>query len=108
MAVPKGQSEAAAALGLKRATALRRVIIPQAARVMLPPLGNQYLNLTKNTSLAIEGGYSDIVQVGQTVYNQTGKTLPVVSIWMLFYLSCSLSISVIVNFFNVRMRIVER
>ena len=108
LAVPKGQTEAAAALGLRRATALRRVIIPQAARVMLPPLGNQYLNLTKNTSLAIAVGYSDIVQVGQTVYNQTGKTLPVVSIWMFFYLSCSLSISVIVNFFNVRMRIVER
>ena len=108
LAVPKGQTEAAAALGLRRSTALRRVIIPQAARVMLPPLGNQYLNLTKNTSLAIAVGYSDIVQVGQTVYNQTGKTLPVVSIWMFFYLSCSLSISVIVNFFNVRMRIVER
>ena len=108
LAVPKGQAEAAAALGLRRSTALRRVIIPQAARVMLPPLGNQYLNLTKNTSLAIAVGYSDIVQVGQTVYNQTGKTLPVVSIWMFFYLSCSLSISVIVNFFNVRMRIVER
>ena len=108
LAVPKGQTEAAAALGLRRSTALRRVIIPQAARGMLPPLGNQYLNLTKNTSLAIAVGYSDIVQVGQTVYNQTGKTLPVVSIWMFFYLSCSLSISVIVNFFNVRMRIVER
>lgn len=108
LAVPKGQTEAAAALGLRRSTSLRRVIIPQAARVMLPPLGNQYLNLTKNTSLAIAVGYSDIVQVGQTVYNQTGKTLPVVSIWMFFYLSCSLSISVIVNFFNVRMRIVER
>ncbi len=108
LAVPKGQTEAAAALGLRRSIALRRVIIPQAARVMLPPLGNQYLNLTKNTSLAIAVGYSDIVQVGQTVYNQTGKTLPVVSIWMFFYLSCSLSISVVVNFFNVRMRIVER
>ncbi len=108
LAVPKGQTEAASALGLRRSTALRRVIIPQAARIMLPPLGNQYLNLTKNTSLAIAVGYSDIVQVGQTVYNQTGKTLPVVSIWMFFYLSCSLSISVIVNFFNVRMRIVER
>jgi len=108
LAVPKGQTEAASALGLRRSTALRRVVIPQAARVMLPPLGNQYLNLTKNTSLAIAVGYSDIVQVGQTVYNQTGKTLPVVSIWMFFYLSCSLSISVIVNFFNVRMRIVER
>ena len=108
LAVAKGQTEAAAALGLRRSIALRRVIIPQAARVMLPPLGNQYLNLTKNTSLAIAVGYSDIVQVGQTVYNQTGKTLPVVSIWMFFYLSCSLSISVVVNFFNVRMRIVER
>ena len=108
LAVPKGQTEAAASLGLRRSTALRRVIIPQALRVMLPPLGNQYLNLTKNTSLAIAVGYSDIVQVGQTVYNQTGKTLPVVSIWMFFYLSCSLSISVIVNFFNVRMKIVER
>ncbi len=108
LAVPKGQSEAALALGLRRATMLRRVILPQAFRVILPPLGNQYLNLTKNTSLAIAIGYSDVVQVGQTVYNQTGKTLEVVSIWMLFYLACSLTISVVVNFFNVRMRIVER
>ena len=108
LAVPRGQSEAANALGLRRSTVLRRVILPQAARNMLPPLGNQYLNLAKNTSLAIAVGYSDIVQVGQTVYNQTGKTLPVVSIWMLFYLSCSLTISVVVNFFNVRTKIVER
>ncbi len=108
LAVPKGQSEAAQALGLRRTTMLRRVILPQAFRVILPPLGNQYLNLTKNTSLAIAIGYSDVVQVGQTVYNQTGKTLEVVSIWMLFYLACSLTISVVVNFFNVRMRIVER
>ena len=108
LAVPKGQTEAAQALGLRRMTMLRRVVLPQAFRVILPPMGNQYLNLTKNTSLAIAIGYSDLVQVGQTVYNQTGKTLEVVSIWMLFYLACSLTISVVVNFFNVRMRIVER
>ncbi len=108
LAVPKGQTEAAQAVGLRRIPMLRRVILPQAFRVILPPLSNQYLNLTKNTSLAIAIGYSDLVQVGQTVYNQTGKTLEVVSIWMLFYLACSLTISVVVNFFNVRLRIVER
>ena len=108
LAVPKGQTEAALAVGLRRVTMLRRVILPQAFRVILPPLGNQYLNLTKNTSLAIAVGYSDFVQVGQIVYNQTGKTLEVISLWMLFYLACSLTISVVVNFFNVRMKIVER
>ena len=108
LAVPKGQTEAAQAVGLRRVTMLRRVILPQAFRVILPPLGNQYLNLTKNTSLAIAIGYSDVVQVGQSIYNQTGKTLEVVSIWMLFYLACSLTISVVVNFFNVRLKIVER
>jgi len=108
LAVPKGQTEAALAVGLRRSTMLRRVVLPQAFRVILPPLGNQYLNLTKNTSLAIAVGYSDFVQVGEIVYNQTGKTLEVISLWMLFYLACSLTISVIVNFFNVRMKIVER
>ena len=108
LAVPKGQTEAALAVGLRRVTMLRRVILPQAFRVILPPLGNQYLNLTKNTSLAIAVGYSDFVQVGQIVYNQTGKTLEVISLWMLFYLACSLTISVIVNFFNIRLKIVER
>ncbi len=108
LAVPKGQTEAAMAVGLKRSTALRTVILPQAFRVILPPLGNQYLNLTKNTSLAIAVGFSDIVQVGQTVGNQTGKPLSVFAIWMLFYLACSLTISVVVNWFNVRLKIVER
>ena len=108
LAVPKGQTEAAQAVGLRRSTMLRRVILPQAFRVVMPPLGNQYLNLTKNTSLAIAVGYTDLVQVGQTVYNQTGKVLEVVSIWMLFYLACSLTISAAVNFFNVRLKIVER
>jgi general L-amino acid transport system permease protein len=108
LAVPKGQIEAANSLGMKRSTALRTVILPQALRVIMPPLGNQYLNLTKNTSLAIAVGFSDLVQVGQTVGNQTGKNLSVFAIWMLFYLACSLTISVAVNFFNVRLRIVER
>ncbi|MEO0495225.1 MAG: ABC transporter permease subunit [Actinomycetota bacterium] len=108
LAVPRGQTEAAQAIGLKRSTMLRRVILPQAFRVSLPPLGNQYLNLTKNTSLAIAVGASELVQVGQTVYNQSGKSLEVFAIWMGFYLACSLTISVVVNFFNVRLAIVER
>ncbi len=108
LAVPKGQIEAANSLGMKRSAALRTVILPQALRVIMPPLGNQYLNLTKNTSLAIAVGFSDLVQVGQTVGNQTGKNLSVFAIWMLFYLACSLTISVAVNFFNVRLKIVER
>ena len=97
LAVPKGQTEAAQAIGLRRSTMLRRVILPQAFRVSLPPLGNQYLNLTKNTSLAIAVGSSDLVQVGQTIYNQSGKSLEVFAIWMLFYLACSLTISVVVT-----------
>ena len=108
LAVAKGQLEAASAIGLSRAQSLRHIILPQAFRIILPPMGNQYLNLAKNTSLAVAVGMSDIVQIGQTVYNQTGKTLPVVAIWMLFYLSVSLTISVVVNFFNVRLKLVER
>jgi len=108
LAVPKGQTEAAQAVGLRRSTMLRRVVLPQAFRVSLPPLGNQYLNLTKNTSLAIAVGYTDLVQVGQTIFNQTGRSLEVFAIWMLFYLACSLTISVVVNFFNIRLQIVER
>ena len=108
LAVPKGQTEAAKAVGLSRGQTLRHVVLPQAVRVILPPTGNQYLNLTKNTSLAVAVGMSDMVQVGTTVFNQTGRTLPVVAIWMLFYLSCSLTISVVVNWFNVRMQLVER
>ena len=108
LAVAKGQTEAAQAVGLRRSTMLRRIILPQAFRVSLPPLGNQYLNLTKNTSLAVAVGYTDVVQVGQTIFNQTGRSLEVFIIWMLFYLACSLTISVVVNFFNVRLKIVER
>ena len=108
LAVPSGQSEAAAALGLNRAQALRKVVLPQAFRVIMPPLGNQYLNITKNTSLGIAVGFSEIVQVGQTVYNKNSQTLAVFSIYMIFYLSCSLSISSVVNTINRRLAIVER
>jgi len=84
------------------------VVLPQAFRIILPPTGNQYLNLTKNTSLAVAVGYSDVFQTGTTVFNQTGRTLPVFAIWGLFYLSTSLTISVVVNWFNVRLKLVER
>jgi His/Glu/Gln/Arg/opine family amino acid ABC transporter permease subunit len=108
LAVPTGQGEAAAALGLSRGQALRKVILPQAFRVIMPPLGNQYLNLTKNTSLGIAVGFSEIVQVGQTVYNKNSQTLAVFSIYMMFFLACSLTISSIVNYINRRLAIVER
>ncbi len=108
MAVPRGQNEAAQAVGLKRSQVLRLVVMPQAFRVILPPLGNQFLNLSKNSSLAIAVGYADIVQVGQTLFNQTGRTIQVILIWMAFYLTLSLSISAVVNNINNRLKLVER
>ncbi len=108
MAVAKGQTEASQALGLSRFTMLQKVILPQAFRVAMPPLGNQYLNLTKNTSLAVAVGFSDLVAVGSTMTSQTGKSLEIFMIWMLFYLSCSLTISMVVNYINRRLAIVER
>ena len=108
LAVPKGQTQAAAALGLSRMQSLRKVILPQAFRVIMPPLGNQYLNITKNTSLAIAVGMSDLVQIGQTIYNKNNQTLAVFGLFMAFYLTCSLTISFIVNNINRRLAIVER
>lgn len=108
MAVHRGQSEAASALGLHRAQSLRLVVLPQAFRVVLPPLGSQYLNLAKNTSLGIAVAYADVVQVGQTIFNQEGQTLPVFIFWMAFYSSVSLFLSGIVNYYNRRMELVER
>ncbi len=108
LAVSTGQSEAAAALGLSRMQSLRKVVLPQAFRVIMPPLGNQYLNLTKNTSLAIAVGYSDVVQVGQSLYNKNNQTLAVFGIWMTFFLACSLTTSLVVNIINRRLEIVER
>mgnify|MGYP001473972815 FL=1 len=108
MAVSKGQSEAGLSLGLGRGALLRLIVLPQAIRVMLPPMGNQYLNLAKNTSLGIAVAYPEIVAVGQTLYNQEGQTLPVFLIWMMFYSAVSLTISTIINYYNRKMKIVER
>jgi general L-amino acid transport system permease protein len=108
LAVSKGQTEAAQAVGLTRAQYLRLIILPQAFRIILPPLGNQYLNLFKNTSLGIAVAFADIVQVGTTVMNQTGQSLPVVLVWMGFFVTGSLTISAIVNYYNRKMRLVER
>lgn len=108
LAVSKGQTEASQALGLSRSRYLRFIILPQAFRIILPPLGNQYLNLAKNTSLGLAVAYADIVAVGTTIINQTGQSLPVVLVWMGFFLSLSLSISAIVNYYNRKMMLVER
>ena len=108
LAISKGQSEAGLALGLRRSQLLRFIILPQAFRIILPPMGNQYLNLAKNTSLGIAVAYPEVVAVGQTIYNQTGATIPVVILWMLFYVSMSLLISAIVNWYNRRIQLVER
>ena len=81
----KGQWDAARASGLTATQTLIYIILPQAFRIILPPMGNQYLNLAKNTSLGIAVAYADIVQVGQTIYNQTGQSVPVVLVWMGFY-----------------------
>jgi general L-amino acid transport system permease protein len=93
---------------LKRSQLLRLVVLPQAFRIILPPLGNQYLNLAKNTSLGVAVAFAEVVAVGQTVFNQTGASIQVILIWMGFYLMVSLTISAIVNYFNRRMQLVER
>jgi general L-amino acid transport system permease protein len=108
LAVPKGQTEASQAVGFTRSQYLRLIILPQAFRIILPPLGNQYLNLAKNTSLGLAVAYADIVAVGFTILNQTGQSLPVVLIWMAFFLTMSLTISAIVNYYNRKMMLVER
>jgi general L-amino acid transport system permease protein len=109
LAVSKGQTEAASSLGLKPGQNLRLVVIPQAMRVIIPPLTSQYLNLTKNSSLAVAIGYPDLVQVFMgTVLNQTGQAIEVVMITMGVYLTISLVTSSLMNLYNRRMAIVER
>jgi general L-amino acid transport system permease protein len=108
-AVSKGQREAAAALGLTTFQTLRLVIFPQALRVIIPPLTSQYLNLTKNSSLAIAVGYPDLFNVaGNTIRNQTGREIEVFLMIMAVYLSLSLLTSLIMNIYNQRIRLVER
>jgi len=108
MAVSHGQTEASYSLGLRRGETLRLVVIPQAMRVIIPPLTSQYLNLTKNSSLAVAIGYADLVSVGGTILNQTGQAVEIVAIWMVVYLSISLLTSLFMNWFNMRMALVER
>ena len=108
-AVPKGQTEAARALGLKEGGVLRFVVLPQALRVMVPPLASQYLNLTKNSSLAVLIGYPDLVAVfGGTSLNQTGQAIEIIAMLMAFYLTVSLSISAFMNWWNTRAAVWER
>jgi general L-amino acid transport system permease protein len=109
LAVSKGQTEAAYALGLRPKPTLNLVIIPQALRVIIPPLTSHYLNLTKNSSLAVFVGYPDLVNVFTgTVLNQTGQAIEVVMITMLVYLTISLTTSVFMNWYNARKALVER
>ncbi|HVE54749.1 MAG TPA: ABC transporter permease subunit, partial [Ramlibacter sp.] len=106
--VPGGQSEAAAALGLDRQREIRLVLMPQALRVIIPPLTNQYLNLTKNSSLAVAIGYPDVVSIANTAMNQTGRAVECIAILMAVYLTLSLATSAFMNWYNARVAIQER
>ena len=108
LGVSKGQTEASYALGLRPGPTTRLVIVPQAMRIIIPPLTSQYLNLTKNSSLAIAIGYPDLVAIGGTVLNQTGQAIEIVAVWMVVYLGLSLGTSLFMNWFNAKMALVER
>jgi general L-amino acid transport system permease protein len=102
LSVSRGQWDAALAVGLKRGQALRHVVMPQALRVIVPPMASQYLNLTKNSSLAVAIGYPDLVSIANTSMNQTGQAIEGVAIIMAVYLTISLSISAFMNWYNAR------
>jgi general L-amino acid transport system permease protein len=102
LAVDRGQGEAAHALGLSRPQTTRLVILPQALRVIIPPMTSQYLNLTKNSSLAVAIGYPDLVSIANTAMNQTGQAIEGITIIMAVYLTISLSISAFMNWYNAR------
>lgn len=106
-ALPKGQSEAAVSLGLSPVLTLYLVLAPQALRLMLPPLANQYLNAIKNTTLAVLIGYPDLVSVGNTALNQTGRAIETVSIYLLIYLSLSLVTSAVIRRLEKRAQLVK-
>ncbi len=108
LAVDRGQFEAARAVGLNGMQVLRLVVFPQAMRVIVPPLISQYLNLTKNSSLAIAVGYPDMFFVGRTIINQAGRAVPVFLMVMAVYLFTSLTTSVLMNIYNRRIQLVER
>jgi general L-amino acid transport system permease protein len=102
LSVSRGQWDAAHAVGLRRGQALRHVVMPQALRMIVPPLASQYLNLTKNSSLAVAIGYPDLVSIANTTMNQTGQAIEGVAIIMAVYLTISLSISAFMNWYNAR------
>jgi general L-amino acid transport system permease protein len=108
LAVSWGQSEAAGALGLRRGLALRLVVLPQALRVIVPPMTSQYLNLTKNSSLAVAIGFPDVTSIGNTTMNQTGQAIEGIALIMVVYLTISLLISMFMNWYNRSVRLVER
>ncbi|WP_164661595.1 amino acid ABC transporter permease [Tropicibacter sp. Alg240-R139] len=108
-AISKGQTEAAAALGLRQGRIMNLVVLPQALRVIIPPLISQYLNITKNSSLAIAVGYADITAtLGGITLNQTGRAIECVLLLMLFYLTASLTISTVMNIYNSSVKLKER
>ena len=107
--VSQGQREAAYSLGLSPGQTLRHVVLPQAMRVIVPPLTNQYLNLTKNSSLAAAIAYPDLVSVfAGTVLNQTGQAVEVIGVTMAVYLTISLVIAALMNWYNRRVALMER
>ena len=108
-AVPKGQKEAASALGLKESVILKKVVLPQALRVIIPPVINQYLNLMKNSSLATAIGYPELVTLfAGTALNQVGQAIEIILMTMAVYLAISISISIVMNIINAKMQIKER
>ncbi|MEM7683876.1 MAG: ABC transporter permease subunit, partial [Pseudomonadota bacterium] len=108
-AISKGQTEAASALGLRPGRVMSLVVLPQALRVIIPPLISQYLNITKNSSLAIAVGYMDITgTLGGITLNQTGRAIEAILLLMAFYLVISLSISAIMNVYNNAVKLKER
>ena len=106
--VSLGQAEAASALGLSQAQSMRLVMLPQALRVIIPPMTNQYLNLTKNSSLAVAIGYPDVVSIANTAINQTGRAVECIALIMVVYLSTSLLTSILMNWYNALSEIKER
>jgi general L-amino acid transport system permease protein len=107
-AVPRGQWDAANALGLKKSFVLQRIVLPQALRVIIPPMTSQYLNLTKNSSLAVAVGYQDVVSIANTTLNQTGQAIEAIALIMMVFLTISLGISFFMNWYNARIALVER
>jgi len=107
-AIPTGQWEAAGAIGLRQGVILRKIVLPQAMRVIIPPMTSQYLNITKNSSLAVAIGFQDVVSIANTTLNQTGQAIEGIAYIMAVYLTISLSISLFMNWYNARIALRER